>query len=352
MRSQAVFASPSERLISTDSFALGEEGNLTPVIEVNKLVRTYRSSGSILARRKRKETTAVDGISFSVDQGELFGLLGPNGAGKTTTIKVLTTLLLPTSGEVKVLGFDVAKQSMEVRKRIGLVLGGERGLYYRITGRQNLRYFADLYGVPMQIRDKRIQEVLELVGLADRADERVEDYSRGMKQRLHLAKGIVHDPPIIFMDEPTIGLDPQAARDTRKMILDLKAQGKTILLTTHYMFEADELCDRVGVITKGRIVALDTPSGLKELVRDSSLIEVEAFGITEVELSAVRSLPGVSAVSAVMSEEKQTLRVQVSDPGEMLAKVAHALQGRNIIGVRVKEPTLEDAYLWLVEGHA
>lgn len=321
------------------------------VISVQDLVRVYRSSTGLI-RKKRKETVAVDHISFEVKRGELFGLLGPNGAGKTTVIKVMTTLLLPTSGKVEVLGYDVLRQSQEVRKRIGLILGGERGLYYRVTGRQNLRYFADLYGVPILEREKRINEVLKAVDLTDRADERVEDYSRGMKQRLHIAKGIVHDPELIFMDEPTIGLDPQAARDTRRMVKDLQKAGKTILLTTHYMYEADELCNRLGVIAKGRILALDTPSGLKDLIRDSSVIEVEAFGITDTELDAVRTIPGVKAVSATMSEDKQVLRVQVSDVGEMLTKVAGKLQGSNVIGVKVKEPTLEDAYLWLVEDNA
>jgi ABC-2 type transport system ATP-binding protein len=234
------------------------------VISVEDLVRVYRSSTGLI-RKKRKETVAVDHISFEVKRGELFGLLGPNGAGKTTVIKVLTTLLLPTSGKVKVLGYDVQGQSQEVRKHIGLILGGERGLYYRVTGRQNLRYFADLYGVPIREREKRISEVLKAVDLTDRADERVEDYSRGMKQRLHIAKGIVHDPELIFMDEPTIGLDPQAARDARRMVKDLQKAGKTILLTTHYMYEADELCNRLGVIAHGKILALDTPSGLKDL---------------------------------------------------------------------------------------
>jgi ABC-2 type transport system ATP-binding protein len=320
------------------------------VISVEDLVRVYRSSTGLI-RKKRKETVAVDHISFEVKRGELFGLLGPNGAGKTTVIKVLTTLLLPTSGKVEVLGYDVLRQSQEVRKRIGLILGGERGLYYRVTGRQNLRYFADLYGVPILEREKRINEVLKAVDLSDRADERVEDYSRGMKQRLHIAKGIVHDPELIFMDEPTIGLDPQAARDTRKMVKELQKAGKTILLTTHYMYEADELCNRLGVIAHGKILALDTPSGLKDLIRDTSVIEVEAFGLTEIELDAVRAIPGVKAVSAMMSEDKQVLRVQVSDVGEMLTKVASKLQGSNVIGIKVKEPTLEDAYLWLVEGH-
>jgi ABC-2 type transport system ATP-binding protein len=320
------------------------------VISVEDLVRVYRSSTGLI-RKKRKETVAVDHISFEVKRGELFGLLGPNGAGKTTVIKVLTTLLLPTSGKVKVLGYDIQDQAQEVRKRIGLILGGERGLYYRVTGRQNLRYFADLYGVPILEREKRINEVLKIVDLSDRADERVEDYSRGMKQRLHIAKGIIHDPEMIFMDEPTIGLDPQAARDTRKMVKELQQAGKTILLTTHYMYEADELCNRLGVIARGKILALDTPVGLKDLIRDTSVIEVEAFGLTDTELDAVRATPGVKAVSATMSEDKQVLRVQVSDVGEMLTKVASKLQGSNVIGIKVKEPTLEDAYLWLVEGH-
>jgi ABC-2 type transport system ATP-binding protein len=320
-------------------------------IDVKDLVRIYRSSQG-LVRKKRKETVAVNGISFSVRKGELFGMLGPNGAGKTTTIKMMTTLLLPTSGTVSILGDDVAANPTGVRRRIGLVLGGEKGLYYRITARQNLRYFADLYGVPMADRERRIDELLERVDLKDRADDKVEDYSRGMKQRLHLAKGLVNDPEVIFMDEPTIGLDPQAARDARHMIKGLVADGKTMLLTTHYMYEADELCDRIAVINKGRIVALDTPRGLKGLMKDMNIIEVEGFGITDREIAALRALAGVHTVSASITESKQVLRVQVADASEMLAPVAHQLRECKVIGTRIKEPTLEDAYLWLVEGDA
>ncbi len=181
--------------------------NSETVIECKDLVRIYRSSDRFL--KKKRETLAVNNISFEVRRGELFGMLGPNGAGKTTTIKMMTTLLLPTSGQIKVLGHDVAKDPFAVRKRIGLVLGGERGLYTRVTARQNLRYFADLYAVPMNIREKRIDDLLERVDLKERADTRVEDYSRGMKQRLHLAKGLINDPEVIFLDEPTIGLDPR-----------------------------------------------------------------------------------------------------------------------------------------------
>jgi ABC-2 type transport system ATP-binding protein len=262
---------------------------------------------------------------------------------------MLTTLLIPTSGSAKVLGFDVSKHPYEVRKRIGLIIGGERGLYFRISGRQNLRYFADLYGVPRQEREKRIEDVLRMVDLLDRCDDRVEDYSRGMKQRLHIAKGLINDPEVIFMDEPTIGLDPQASRDTRKLIKDLLVQGKTILMTTHYMFEADELCDRLAVINKGKIVAMDTPRGLKSLMKDTCVIEVEGFGLTDKDVETLKAIPGVRAVSATMNEDKQVLRVQVADAGEMLAPIAGRLSGSNVIDMKVKEPTLEDAYLWLVE---
>ena len=323
---------------------------LQKAIEAKGLVRIYRSSTGIM-RKKRKETLAVDKVSFSVEHGELFGVLGPNGAGKTTTIKMLTTLLTPTEGTASVLGYDVKKDPVEVRKRIGLILGGERGLYYRVSGRQNLKYFADLYGVPLQHRDRRIQEVLDMVGLSEKADTKVEDYSRGMKQKLHIAKGIVHDPEVIFMDEPTIGLDPQASRETRKLAQDLIGQGKTILLTTHYMFEADELCRRIAVINNGRIVAMDTPQGLKGLVKDTAVIEVEGFGIDEKVMERVRKLEGVRTVSATANESKQVMRVQVCDAGELLTPVTKALDCK-VIDVRVKEPTLEDAYLWLVEGHA
>jgi ABC-2 type transport system ATP-binding protein len=320
------------------------------VIECEDLVRIYRTSDRFL--KKKRETLAVNHISFDVKRGELFGMLGPNGAGKTTTIKMMTTLLLPTSGHVRVLGYDVSKDPYEVRKRIGLVLGGERGLYTRITARQNLRYFADLYAVPMNVRERRIDELLETVDLKDRADSRVEDYSRGMKQRLHLAKGMINDPEVMFLDEPTIGLDPQAARDARRMIKDLVLEGKTLLLTTHYMYEADELCDRIAVINKGKIVAMDTPKGLKALVKDLTIIEVEGFGITEKETDMLRSLPGVRAVSATTNEDKQVLRVQVVDASEMLTPVASKLSDSKVIGMRVKEPTLEDAYLWLVSEDA
>ena len=240
-----------------------------------------RSHRSRDLRRTYKTTTGVSGASRSrwrrcaasrsqSSEGELFGLLGPNGAGKTTTIKMLITLLLPTSGEARVLGHDVVKDAREVRKRIGYVFGGDRGLYERLSALDNLRYFAELYGVSGKAQRLRIDEVLELVGLKGREQERVEGYSRGMRQRLHIARGILHDPEVVFLDEPTIGVDPVGARELRQMIADLVSSGKTVLLTTHYMFEADALCDRIAVIAKGQIVGEGTPAQLKDNVVERS----------------------------------------------------------------------------------
>jgi ABC-2 type transport system ATP-binding protein len=316
-------------------------------ITVSELRRVYSSSTGIF-KKSRNIVEAVKGISFDVGYGELFGLVGPNGAGKTTSIKMLTTLLTPTSGTAKVLGFDIIKDVRKIRRSIGIIFGGERGLYYRVSGRENLRYFADLYGVPMSKREKRINDLLEMVGLADRADGRVEGYSRGMKQRLHIAKGLINDPKLIFMDEPTIGLDPEAARETRAMIKALVDKGKTILLTTHYMFEADELCQRIGVISGGKIVALDSPSALKRFVMDVTVIEVEAFGVADDDLAALRNQPGVTAVNANLEGERQTIRVQTPRGSEFIPTVTKLLSKAKIMDVRIKEPTLEDAYLKLV----
>ncbi len=279
------------------------------VVEALDLHRTYRTSTGTI-RRKWMDVEAVRGVSFEIEKGELFGLLGPNGAGKTTTIKMLITLLIPTSGTASVLGYDVVKDAREVRKRIGYVFGGERGVYERLSGYDNLRYFAELYGVPPKEQKPRIESLLELVGLKGREQERTEGYSRGMKQRLHVARGLLHDPPVVFLDEPTIGLDPVGARELRATIASLVDAGKTVLLTTHYMFEADALCDRIAVINKGEIVAHGTPAQLKQNVAEGAVVEVEIFGIPEGTVDRVRELPGVSAVSVEEREQAQVLIVQ------------------------------------------
>ena len=283
-------------------------------IEVKNLQRVYRARIGVI-KRSIKEVMAVEDISFDIKSGELFGLLGPNGAGKTTTVKMLATLLIPTKGTATIMGHDVVKDAQEVRKRIGFIFGGERGLYWRLSGIDNLRYFASLYGVEPDVSKKRIPYLLEMVGLKDRGNERVEGYSRGMKQRLHVARTLLHDPEILFLDEPTIGLDPVGAREFRQVIRDLQSEKKTILLTTHYMFEADSLCQRVAVIDKGIIVAMDSPSELKKHVADLSVIEIETFGTSQeiVERCARPVLRGCALVQE--QDQRQMLLIQTVSRG-------------------------------------
>jgi ABC-2 type transport system ATP-binding protein len=317
------------------------------VIEAHDLHRTYRTSTGVL-RRKWMDVEAVRGVSFAIEQGELFGLLGPNGAGKTTTIKMLITLLIPTKGSASVLGFDVVNDAREVRRRIGYVFGGERGVYERLNGYDNLRYFAELYGVEPDKIKPRIEYLLELVGLKGREQERAEGYSRGMKQRLHIARGLLHDPPVVFLDEPTIGLDPVGARELRATIASLADAGKTILLTTHYMFEADALCDRIAVINRGEIVAQGTPRDLKREVGEGTVVEVEVFGVPDGTVERVRAIEGVKAVAVEEREQAQVLAVQIQADAELTQPILGALDGASVGRVSRREPTLEDVYVTLV----
>jgi len=310
--------------------------------------RIYKTTTGFV-RRHKKEISAVVDLSFEVAQGELFGMLGPNGAGKTTTIKILTTLLRPTSGKVSVAGLDVARDAAKIRPLIGFAFGGERGLYYRLNGRDNLRYFAELYRLPPRKINTRVEELLELVRLRERADERVEGYSRGMKQRLHLARTLLHDPNILFLDEPTIGLDPVGARELRETIRQLHERGKTILLTTHYMFEADALCDRIVVIGKGRLLASGTPRELKSLVRDQSVVELEVFGATPELIDRLRALDFVDSVVVEQRDLRQVLRVQTPIAEQAVPRLIGSLAGLEVGRVSVREATLEDAYVRLVE---
>ena len=319
-----------------------------PAIEVQGLTRVFESRKGFLFREKTR-TEALKGIELTVERGAIFGLLGPNGAGKTTLTKILSTLLLPTTGVARVLGHDVARETEALRPKIGLVLGGERGLYNRISGRENLRYFAELYGVPARERERRIQEVLDRVDLAAAADRRVEEYSRGMKQKLHIARGILHEPEMLFLDEPTIGLDPKSARETRKLIRALVSDGVSIFLTTHYMFEAEELCPRIAVLSKGRIVANDTIDGLRRLVGGDRTFEAEAYGFEDREVDALHHLPGVSKV---VSEEfgptmRLTLRVRTNET--TLDQVRAQLPGHPELALKERRTSLEDVYLDLVD---
>jgi ABC-2 type transport system ATP-binding protein len=319
------------------------------VIEVEGLTRRYRSRTGMF-RRRTAVVDALRGVSFAVERGELFGLLGPNGAGKTTMIKVLTTLLLPTSGSARVLGFDVRRQARQIRGRVGYVFGGDRGLYDRLSAYDNLRYFADLYRVPPRARRERIDSLLEMVELKGRERERVETYSRGMKQRLHIARGLLHDPDLLFLDEPTIGLDPLGARELRETIGNLHEAGKTILLTTHYMYEADALCQRIAVIANGSFVATGTPSDLKAVVGDHTIVEIETFGIADEAVERLRRVPGVRAVGVETRDHAQVLLVQSAVGADVVRALLNELSGADTGKVITREPTLEDAYVELVRS--
>jgi ABC-2 type transport system ATP-binding protein len=320
-----------------------------PVIEVERLSRTFRARTGI-RRRSATEVEAVRDITFGVERGELFGLLGPNGAGKTTTIKMLITLLLPTSGSARVLGHDVVEEANDVRRRVGYVFGGDRGLYDRLSGIDNLRFFAELYSVPASEQHRRIDELLELVGLDGRQKERVEGYSRGMRQRLHIARGLLHRPEVLFLDEPSIGIDPVGARELRETVARLRDEGTTILLTTHYMFEADELCDRLAVISDGRIVAEGTPDELKARVADGNVLEVEVYGSAEDLVVAVQQVPGVTSVSVDVRPHAEVLVVRSDGHREVAHQVLAELSTVRIGKVSTRQPTLEDAYVDLVSA--
>jgi len=265
------------------------------------------------------------------------GLLGPNGAGKTTLCKILSTILLPSSGRAIVLGHDVVTEAARVRELIGIVFGGERGLYWKLTARQNLRYWAALYKMPDAPAKRRADELLDRLGLPDKADDLVETYSRGMKQRLHLARGLIGDPKLILFDEPTIGMDPVAAHDFRRLIGELRAEGRTVLITTHNMDEAEDVCDRVTLIDKGRVIATETPRGLARMSALHRWVEAEGASVD------VRGLPGVVDVV----ERDGLLRVKTDSDASARA-VLDFLLDSGVRTVRAVPPTLEDVYLDLI----
>jgi len=302
---------------------------------------------------KKKTTIAVDDVSFSVRKGELFGLLGPNGAGKTTTVKTLATILLPTSGKVTVMGFDVVEDTQKVREQIGFTFGGARGLYGRLSALDNLKYFAELYAIDPAISPKRITKLLELVGLYDRRDDRVETFSSGMQQRLHLARALLHDPELIYLDEPTVGIDPVGARELRKTVKQLSQAGKTILLTTHYMAEAEELCDRIGIINHGRIIALDTPASLKKQITGETLFEVEVRASDLAGLQAgLQKLDGRLQIQVGEAHPNKKVSIRTKTPEDLMQVLTPFISSQQVQGLEVRNQTLEDVYVSIIQGES
>ena len=319
-------------------------------VEVQSLHKVFETKEGPLFRKVRKTVVAVDGITFSVSKGEIFGLLGPNGAGKTTTIKMLCTLISPSSGDAYINGFSASKDQQKVRENLGVMLTGERTLYWKLTGRENLEYFAALYHMEQAYANKRIDQLLDLVGLKEREHMFVENYSTGMRIRLSFVKALLNEAPVILFDEPTAGLDPQSSRLIRDIIRDLKREGQAIILTTHNMEEADVLSDKVAIIDHGKIVALGAPSELKEKVKSNDIIEIEARNLSDHTADALQSFSEVSKVAitaADQSGEKGLLRVHAEKGKEILPKILEFLVRKEVAITKVSfiEPTLEDVFI-------
>ncbi len=326
---------------------------------LRKSYETYLRRG--LFNRERKVVEALKGVSFRIYRGEVFGLLGPNGAGKTTTVKILSTLLLPDSGVATVLGYDVVKEAVEVRRRIGVSLTVEKGFFWKLTGRENLMYFGMLYGMDGAELKQRVQKMLELVGLEElgSSDKLYEEYSLGMKARLSIARALLTDPELLILDEPTLGLDPPSARLLRELLIKVAHQeGKTVLITTHNMFEAEIMCDRLAIINEGTIVAMDTVEGLKKLVSDEITLEMLVVLPARVSLKQLReeiSEVVSSRVEVDPTEEGTRIRVVMRPlekeqaTQEMLRRL-HSM-GCSVRRIEVKEPTLEDVFIELTGGN-
>lgn len=306
-----------------------------PAIEVLSLRREYPGKS-----RGAPPVVALADIDLVIEPGEIHGLLGPNGAGKTTLVKVLSTILIPTSGTARVLGHDVVTEAETVRPTIGLVFGGDRGLYTRLTARQNLQYWAALYRVPVADTGAAVDALLTRVGLAGRADDRVETYSRGMKQRLHLARGLIGNPQVLFLDEPTVGLDPMASLEFRQLVTELRASGTTILLTTHDMAEAEAVCDRVSLIDRGRIIATERPARLGRWLAEFGWVEGQHV---PAEVAArMQALAG-----AAEPRPDDWLRfLPATEAGR--AEILRELVAAGVTAVRTGFPSLEEVYVRLV----
>jgi ABC-2 type transport system ATP-binding protein len=329
-------------------------------IRTENLGRIYKIRGG--KKTGSKELVALHDVNLEICQGELFGLLGPNGAGKTTLIKILTTLLSPTAGRAWVAGFDVAKEPNLVRPRINMVSGGESSGYGLLTVRENLWMFAQFYGIPSAEANRRIKALLEIVGLADRLNTKSSELSTGLRQKMNIVRGFLTDPDVLFLDEPTLGLDVSASREARKFIrqwvderpLPLpggqqQGGGRTLLLTTHYMVEADELCDRVAIINKGRVLACDTPASLKRCLQSEAIFRMEVSPLDGVGVGQFEALPGVRKVVHRPQDGFAALEF-ILDEESVLAAVINTMTTHNIrvLNLQKREPTLEDVFVDLV----
>jgi len=318
-------------------------------IKTEKLGRIYKLRGG--KKTEPKELVALDDVNIEVNPGELFGLLGPNGAGKTTLIKILTTLLAPTRGKAWVAGLDVEKDAERIRPRINMVSGGESSGYGLLTVRENLWMFSQFYGLESGEANRRIKELLEVVGMGDRLNTKSSDLSTGLRQKMNIVRGFLTDPQVLFLDEPTLGLDVGAARDVRQFIrqwVDLD-QTRTLLLTTHYMVEADELCDRVAIINGGKVLACDTPDRLKHDLQADAIFRLEVSQLDGMGEGKLESYPGVKQLVQREEDDHAVLEFVLAEE-QVLGGVISELSAADIqiLNFQKREPTLEDVFVNLV----
>jgi ABC-2 type transport system ATP-binding protein len=302
------------------------------IIAVEDLVKRYNGFA------------AVDGVSFDIKRGEIFGLLGPNGAGKSTIISILCCLLKATSGRVVIDGFDIGRNANNIKKIIGVV-PQEISLYHTLTARENLRFYGRIYGLSGKTLKNRIEALLEMVGLTDRADDLLEGYSGGMKRRINIAVALLHNPRILFLDEPSTGVDPQSRRRIYDTIQELNRQGTTVLLTTHQMEDAEKLCHRIAIVDKGKLIALDTLEGLLTLAGASDIIQVMAKEIPPASVESIRQIDEVQKVSM----DGGSMTIQLVRGRESLAGIVDRLVsgGTKVESISIQEPDLETLFLHL-----
>lgn len=318
-------------------------------IETKNLGRIYKIRGG--KKSEPKTLVALDDVNLEVHSGELFGLLGPNGAGKTTLIKVLTTLLSPTSGQAQVAGFDVAQEPEKVRPLLNMVSGGESSGYGLLTVRENLWMFSQFYGIPSKQANQKIRELLNVVGLLDRINTKSSDLSTGLRQKMNIVRGFMTDPQVLFLDEPTLGLDVGASREVRALVRNWidEDSTRTLLLTTHYMAEADALCDRVAIINQGKVFACDTPANLKRRLRKEAIFHIEVSPLSEENLDMFRNLAGVRKVIHQAKDGFAILEF-ILEEENILGSIVNTMTTENIHirNLQKREATLEDVFVDLV----
>lgn len=317
-------------------------------IEIKNLRKSFIVKKGPLFKKKKELFEAVKGVNLTINRGEIFSLLGPNGAGKTTTIKMLSTLLIPSEGSASVMGYDIVKDAKNVRRVLSTVLPGERTLYWKLTIKENLQYFADLYGLNKNYARKRANELMERFGVDDKKNDLVEKLSTGQRQKAVLIRALLPNPDVLLLDEPTLGLDPNAAINLREIIKEIRQEfDTTILLTTHYMYEADELSDRVAIINDGTIEALDTPEKLKLGLGTKQILRMSVLNWNNEAVRALNDKWKINEVKVIDENEIQNIQVEFKSEEVLLGQVAKLCSDNNVTvhGMKMDSPTLEDVFI-------